>query len=72
MRLISYAQLCDRSSHSTLDITRRIFEANYTLCLIAIAIDLSVNYFVKRSHILIHKELYLTTNRGSVYTFVII
>ncbi|MBG1242517.1 hypothetical protein [Nostoc sp. NZL] len=55
-----------------LGFTRRVFEANYTLCLIAIAIDLSVNYFVKRSHILIHKELYLTTNRGSVYTFVII
>ncbi|MBC1218581.1 hypothetical protein GNF10_08570 [Nostoc sp. UCD121] len=50
MRLISYAQLCDRSSHSTLDITRLVFEANYTLYLIAIAMDLSRDYFVMRSH----------------------
>ncbi|MEH2239845.1 hypothetical protein [Nostoc sp.] len=41
-------------------IKKGIFETDYTVCLIAIAIDLSGNYFVKRSHIL-DKEPSLTT-----------
>ncbi|MCC5626567.1 hypothetical protein LC574_37240 [Nostoc sp. CHAB 5715] len=45
--------------------------SNYTICLIAIAIYLSRNYFVKRSHIL-NKEQYLTTNRGRVYSFAVL
>ncbi|QFS45875.1 hypothetical protein [Nostoc sphaeroides] len=40
------------------------------VCLVAIAIDLSENHF-KRSHIL-DQEQYLTTNRGSVYSFTIL
>ncbi|WP_375467957.1 hypothetical protein [uncultured Nostoc sp.] len=45
MRLISDVERCDRSSHLTL-INRHIFETNYTACLVAIAIDLSANYFI--------------------------
>ncbi|MEH2275157.1 MAG: hypothetical protein V7K40_10315 [Nostoc sp.] len=45
MRLISDVEWCDRSSHLTLS-NRHIFETNYMVCLVAIAIDLSGNYFI--------------------------
>ncbi|MEH2310194.1 MAG: hypothetical protein V7K35_01910 [Nostoc sp.] len=46
MRLISKVEWCDRSSHLTL-INRHIFETNYTVCLVAITIDLGGNYFIQ-------------------------
>ncbi|MFN6465087.1 MAG: hypothetical protein RMZ41_025150 [Nostoc sp. DedVER02] len=49
---------------------KHIFDPNYTVCLIAIAIDLSGNYSLMRSQL--DKKRYLPTSQGRIYTLAIL